>query len=105
MTCPVHSELTLRAGGSQLQFLQMLEGNKNPKVADSVQSEIVGHPSWVIKAQLEEGTVLTADEVARPKYNRRCAVDLVAGKLGSAGTTKSETVGPFFRAVSTMRGS
>ena len=49
--------------------------------------------------------MLTADEVARPKYNRRCAVDLVAGKLGSAGTTKSETVGPFFRAVSTMRGS
>ena len=64
-----------------------------------------GHRSWVIKAQLEEGTVLTAEEVARPKYNRCCAVDLVAGKLGSSGTTKSETVGQFFRAVSTMRGS
>ena len=35
--CPAHSELTLRAGGSQLQFLQMLEGNKNPKVTHSEQ--------------------------------------------------------------------
>ncbi|CAE7851936.1 cyb5r4 [Symbiodinium necroappetens] len=44
--CPSGAKFQ-KAGGSQLQFLQMLEGNKNPK------------------AQLEEGTVLTADEVAR----------------------------------------
>lgn len=36
-----------KAGGSQLQFLQMLEGNKNPK------------------ADLHEATVLTPEEVAR----------------------------------------
>eukprot|EP00439_Symbiodinium_sp_Y106_P051354 s1906_g6.t2 len=44
--CPSGAKFQ-KAGGSQLQFLQMLEGNKNPK------------------AQLEEGTVLTAEEVAR----------------------------------------
>eukprot|EP00434_Breviolum_minutum_P012704 symbB.v1.2.011199.t1/scaffold718.1/size169569/5 len=36
-----------RAGGTQLQFIQMLEGNKNPKVA------------------LPEGTVLSQEEVAK----------------------------------------
>ncbi|CAE7780161.1 cyb5r4 [Symbiodinium sp. CCMP2456] len=51
--CPSGAKFQ-KAGGSQLQFLQMLEGNKNPK------------------AQLEEGTVLTAEEVARHNQAADC---------------------------------